>query len=54
MHLTALYEVLRLALEEGGIKPALIIGIPVGFCRCCRTQRLFDGSIPSSYITVKG
>ena len=44
---TALYEVLRLALEEG-IKPALIIGIPCRLRRRCRIKRLFDGSIPSS------
>nr|WP_252894070.1 precorrin-8X methylmutase [Veillonella denticariosi] len=42
---TALYEVLRLALEEG-VKPALIIGIPVGFVGGGRIQRLPHGGVP--------
>ena len=50
---TALYEVLRLALEEG-IKPALIIGIPVGFVGAAASKDYLMEVSPVPYITVKG
>jgi len=50
---TALYEVLRLALEEG-IKPALIIGIPVGFVGAAESKDYLMEVSPVPYITVKG
>ena len=49
---TALYEVLRLALEEG-IKPALIIGIPVGFVGAAESKDYLMEVSPVPYITVK-
>ncbi len=50
---TALYEVLRLALEEG-IRPALIIGIPVGFVGAAESKDYLIDVSPVPYITVKG
>ncbi|WP_251454468.1 precorrin-8X methylmutase [Veillonella intestinalis] len=50
---TALYEVLRLALEEG-VKPALIIGIPVGFVGAAESKDYLMEVSPVPYITVKG
>lgn len=50
---TALYEVLRLALEEG-IKPALIVGIPVGFVGAAESKDYLAEVSPVPYITVKG
>ena len=50
---TALFEVLRLLREEN-IRPAVIIGIPVGFVGAADSKRLLseNGEIP--YITVQG
>ena len=50
---TALYEVLRLALEEG-VKPALIMGIPVGFVGAAESKDYLMEVSPVPYITVKG
>ncbi len=50
---TALYEVLRLALEEG-VKPALIVGIPVGFVGAAESKEYLMEVSPVPYITVKG
>lgn len=50
---TALYEVLRLALEEG-IKPALIVGIPVGFVGAAESKAYLEEVSPVPYITVAG
>lgn len=50
---TALYEVLRLALEED-VKPALIIGIPVGFVGAAESKDYLAEVSPVPYITVKG
>lgn len=50
---TALYEVLRLALEEG-VKPALIVGIPVGFVGAAESKDYLAEVSPVPYITVKG
>ncbi|RGS74851.1 precorrin-8X methylmutase [Mitsuokella sp. AF21-1AC] len=50
---TALFEVLRLALEEG-VRPACIVGIPVGFVGAAdsKAELAKNGRIP--YITVEG
>ena len=50
---TALYEVLRLALEEG-IHPALIIGIPVGFVGAAESKDYLAEVSPVPYITIQG
>ena len=50
---TALYEVLRLALEEG-VKPALIIGIPVGFVGAAESKEYLADISPVPFITVEG
>lgn len=49
---TALYEVIRMV-SEGIVKPALIIGIPVGFVSAVESkEELLSVSVP--YITNKG
>lgn len=50
---TALFEVLRLA-EEEGVRPACIVGIPVGFVGAAdsKAELAKNGQIP--YITVEG
>ena len=50
---TALFEVLRLVREEG-IRPACIVGIPVGFVGAAesKTELAENGLVP--YITVEG
>lgn len=49
---TALYEVIRMV-NEGVVKPALIIGIPVGFVSAVESkEELVDVNVP--YITNKG
>lgn len=50
---TALYEVLRLALEEG-VRPALIVGIPVGFVGAAESKQYLQEVSPVPYITVHG
>ena len=50
---TALFEVLRLVREEG-IRPACIVGIPVGFVGAAESKAALaeNGIVP--YITVEG
>ncbi len=50
---TALYEVIRLCKEEG-VKPALIVGIPVGFVGAAESKDYLMEESPVPYITVKG
>ena len=50
---TALYEVLRLAAEED-IRPAAIIGIPVGFVGAADSKRQLAANRDIPYITVEG
>ncbi len=50
---TALFEVLRLIKEER-IRPALIIGIPVGFVGACESKEALVEQAPVPYITVAG
>lgn len=50
---TALFEVLRL-IEETGIRPALIIGVPVGFVGASESKELLAASSPAPFITVAG
>ena len=50
---TALFEVLRMVKEEG-LRPACIVGIPVGFVGAADSKQALaeNGTIP--YITVQG
>jgi len=49
---TALFELLRLV-ENEGLKPALVIGVPVGFVNAAESKAALQNSdIP--YITVRG
>lgn len=50
---TALFTVLELIKEEG-IKPALIIGTPVGFVGAAESKDLLIEEAPVPYITVTG
>lgn len=50
---TALFEVLEL-IEHSGIRPALIIGVPVGFVGAAESKQLLADVSPVPYITVKG
>ena len=50
---TALYEVLRLAKEEG-VRPACIIGIPVGFVGAADSKEALRQNDLVPYITVEG
>jgi precorrin-8X/cobalt-precorrin-8 methylmutase len=49
---TALFEVCRM-LQEGEIKPALVIGTPVGFVGCAESKQALMGS-GVKHITIKG
>ncbi|MFZ5911317.1 MAG: precorrin-8X methylmutase [Chloroflexota bacterium] len=49
---TALFEVLRLWQEEG-LKPALVVGVPVGFVNAAESKAALQES-DLSYITVQG
>jgi precorrin-8X/cobalt-precorrin-8 methylmutase len=49
---TALFELLRLAKDEG-LKPALVVGVPVGFVNAAESKAaLQESGLP--YITVRG
>ena len=49
---TALFELLRLVAEEG-VRPALIVGVPVGFVGAAESKEaLIESDIP--YITLPG
>ena len=50
---TALYEAMRMV-EEDGIRPALIIGIPVGFVGAADSKEQLVRRAPCPYITVRG
>jgi len=50
---TALFEVLRL-MDEDGIRPALIIGVPVGFVGAAESKQHLVDTSPVPYITVLG
>lgn len=50
---TALYEVLRL-MQEDGVRPALIVGIPVGFVGAADAKAALVAESPVPYITVEG
>ena len=50
---TALFEVIRL-MEEEKIRPALIIGVPVGFVGASESKALLHASSKVPYITVLG
>ena len=50
---TALFEVLRLMKEEG-VRPACIIGIPVGFVGAADSKEALIEQSPVPYITVRG
>lgn len=50
---TALFEVIRLMQEEG-VRPALIIGVPVGFVGAAESKDFLAEVSPVPYITVRG
>ena len=50
---TALFEVLRLCKEEG-LRPALIIGVPVGFVGAAESKDALMEEAPVPYISVHG
>ena len=50
---TALYEAIRMV-EEDGIEPALIVGIPVGFVGAADSQEQLVRKAPCPFITVRG
>lgn len=50
---TALFEVMTM-IKENGIKPALIIGVPVGFVGAAESKELLHTTAPVPYITVLG
>lgn len=50
---TALFEVL-LMIQQGAIRPALIVGVPVGFVGASESKEELVKSSPVPYITVAG
>jgi precorrin-8X/cobalt-precorrin-8 methylmutase len=50
---TALFELLKL-MEEEGIRPALIVGVPVGFVGAAESKEALVKRSPVPYITVRG
>lgn len=50
---TALFEVLRLV-NEKNIKPAVIVGIPVGFVGAADSKKALTEQVEVPYITVEG
>ncbi|MBP2646123.1 MAG: cobH 1 [Firmicutes bacterium] len=50
---TALFEVLKM-MEETDIRPALIVGVPVGFVGAKESKDLLIETSPVSYISVAG
>lgn len=50
---TALVEVVRL-IREAGARPALVIGVPVGFVRAAESKELLRETDAQPYITVLG
>lgn len=50
---TALFEVLN-TIDEIGIKPAMIVGVPVGFVGAAESKEHLVKTAPVPYITVQG
>ncbi|WP_054258489.1 precorrin-8X methylmutase [Propionispora sp. 2/2-37] len=50
---TALFELITL-MEQTGIRPALIVGVPVGFVGASESKQLLTEVSPVPYITVSG
>lgn len=50
---TALFEVINMIKEEQ-IKPALIVGVPVGFVGAAESKELLHSAAPVPYVTVLG
>jgi precorrin-8X/cobalt-precorrin-8 methylmutase len=50
---TALFALMEL-MEQTSIRPALIIGVPVGFVGACESKEFLAEKSPVPYITVKG
>ena len=50
---TALFEVLAM-IKENNVKPALIVGVPVGFVGAAESKELLHATAPVPYITVLG
>lgn len=50
---TALFEVLRL-IEKEGIRPAAVVGIPVGFVGAADSKAALSGQTTVPFITVEG
>jgi precorrin-8X/cobalt-precorrin-8 methylmutase len=50
---TALYEVLKL-MDKEDIRPALIIGVPVGFVGAAESKEALVKKSPVPYITIRG
>jgi precorrin-8X/cobalt-precorrin-8 methylmutase len=50
---TALFELLKM-IADTGIRPAAIIGVPVGFVGAAESKELLAATVPAPYITVAG
>lgn len=50
---TALFELLDM-MQKTTLRPALIVGVPVGFVGACESKELLVEQSPVPYITVKG
>lgn len=50
---TALFELIKL-MGETGIRPSLIVGVPVGFVGAAESKELLAAASPAPYITVAG
>jgi len=50
---TALYEVIRL-IREDGVRPALVIGVPVGFVGAAESKQELEGLTEAPFITNRG
>jgi precorrin-8X/cobalt-precorrin-8 methylmutase len=50
---TALFEVIRL-IEEEGVRPAIVIGVPVGFVQAEQSKAALSGLVNQASITVMG
>lgn len=50
---TALFEVLRI-MKETGLRPAAIVGVPVGFVGAAESKEALIEASPVPYITVRG
>jgi precorrin-8X/cobalt-precorrin-8 methylmutase len=50
---TALFEILRM-MRQTALRPALIVGVPVGFVGAAESKELLAAESPAPYITVAG